>query len=67
MIHAATAANAVTQTAYGSSSMPDSKHYADQWQIYSNNTYRTAHLERADVEAHAERTVILQYDWPGRQ
>lgn len=57
---------AVVQTAYGSSSMPDSKHYADQWQIYSNNTYRTAHLDRADVEAHAERTVVLQYEWPGR-
>lgn len=57
---------AVVQTAYGSSSMPDAKHNSDQWQMFGENKYRTAHLKREDVEAHADHTVKLEYEWPGR-
>ena len=54
------------QTAYGSQSMRGAAHNADQWEIYSSNTYRTALLNRADVEANTERRVALEYTWPGR-
>eukprot|EP01050_Picozoa_sp_SAG11_P009724 SAG11_NODE_935_length_6482_cov_25.242676_1_plen_140_part_00 len=53
------------QTAYGSQTMRDGAHNSDQWEIYSSNTYRTALLERADVEANAERRITLEFSWPG--
>jgi acyl-homoserine-lactone acylase len=53
------------QTAYGSQTMRDGTHNSDQWEIYSSNTYRTALLERADVEANAERSITLEFEWPG--
>jgi hypothetical protein len=32
----------------------------------SSNTCRPALLNRADVEANAERRITLEYNWPGR-
>ncbi len=55
------------QTAYGSQTMRGAPHNSDQWEIYSTRTYRTALLERADVEANTERRVALEYTWPGRR
>jgi hypothetical protein len=57
---------AAVQTAYGSQTMRGAPHNADQWEIYSSNTYRPALLNRADVEANAERRITLEYSWPGR-
>ena len=53
------------QLAYGSQTMRGAPHNSDQWQIYSNNVYRTALLERADVEQNMERHIVLEYTWPG--
>ena len=53
------------QLAYGSQTMRGAPHNSDQWQIYSNNVYRTALLERADVEQNMERRIVLEYTWPG--
>jgi acyl-homoserine-lactone acylase len=53
------------QTAYGSQTMRGAPHNSDQWQLYSDNTYRTALLERADVEQNMERRIVLEYTWPG--
>ena len=55
------------QTAYGSQTMRGAPHNSDQWEIYSTRTYRTALLERADVEANTERRVALEYTWSGRR
>ena len=52
------------QTAYGSQTMRGAPHNSDQWEIYSRNVYRPALLERADIEANAERRIILEYAWP---
>ena len=57
---------AAVQTAYGSQTMRGAAHNSDQWEIYSRNQYRTALLDRADIEAAAERRVTLSYAWPGR-
>ena len=47
--------------------MRGAPHNSDQWEIYSRNEYRTALLERADVEANTERRVTLEWTWPGRR
>lgn len=56
---------AAVQTAYGSQTMRGAPHNSDQWEMYSKREYRTALLERADVEANMERKVVLEYTWPG--
>ena len=45
--------------------MRGAPHNSDQWELYSKREYRTALLERADVEANAERRVEFEYTWPG--
>jgi acyl-homoserine-lactone acylase len=57
---------AAVQTAYGSQTMRGAIHNSDQWEQYSTRRYRTALLNRADVEANTERRVALEYTWPGR-
>ena len=57
---------ASVQTAYGSQTMRGAPHNSDQWEQYSKREYRTALLNRADVEANTERRVALEYTWPGR-
>jgi hypothetical protein len=57
---------ASVQTAYGSQTMRGALHNSDQWEQYSTRQYRTALLNRADVEANTERRVELEYSWPGR-
>jgi penicillin amidase len=46
----------------GNSGRPGSPHYADQFQAWLDGSYHVVSLRRADVEAAAEHTTILQPD-----
>lgn len=41
--------------AFGASNRPESKHYTDQMELFSNHQYKPMPLHRADVEKMAER------------
>lgn len=41
--------------AFGASNHPDSPHYTDQMEMFTDHEYRTIHLDRQTLEAKAER------------
>jgi len=47
---------------FGQRADPDSPHYFDQAQLYSEKRFKQGWFTRADVEAHAESTVRLRYE-----
>ncbi len=47
---------------FGQSADPDSPHYFDQAELYSERRFKAAWFTREEVEAHTERTVRLRYE-----
>lgn len=49
---------------FGQSARPESPHYFDQAELYSQRRFKVAWFARSEVEANTQRTVRLQYRAP---